>query len=298
MARVRAQDNAVVVEKLVSFDNSDPCRNCGAPLGGPYCSQCGEKRFSAHDRSLGHLVHDALHFVTHFDGAFLRTLRTVVTRPGRLSLDYSNGIRKQYFKPVSLLMLLVVLYLLFPIFQGLNMRLEALVMHQYKYDWLALPLARRAMAHHHWTFPQLAEHYAAHSPAIAKLAIFAVPPLCALVLSALFFYKRRYFYDQVVLALELVSFYVAFQFLVLPLIALVTVLLRPQAVWFFSDDSPAFEAVRVLGDLSFITAALARFYGQRWWRTVPQAFVYLAAFYMGVLYVHHLLVLLVTIAVL
>ncbi|RYY83566.1 MAG: DUF3667 domain-containing protein, partial [Chitinophagaceae bacterium] len=276
----------------------EACRNCGAPLAGNFCSQCGEKRYTAHDRSLGHLAHDALHFITHFDGSFLRTLRTVFTRPGQLSLDYSNGIRKKYFKPVSLLLLLVVLYLLFPLFQGLNMRLGALVDPTYKYDWLAVPLARGAMAKHHWSFAQLSEHYSAHSPAIAKLAIFAVPPICALLLSALFFYKRRYYFDQVILGIELVSFYVAFQFLLLPLIAVICTKIYPPSLRFFSDSSHWFEAVRILGDLSFATFALARFYGQRWWATIPQAFAYLAIFYLGVIYAHHLLVLLITMFVL
>ncbi|RYY41568.1 MAG: DUF3667 domain-containing protein [Chitinophagaceae bacterium] len=295
MARARAQEPTTVSQRTPA---TEACRNCGAPLDGNFCSQCGEKRFTPHDRSLGHLAHDAIHFVTHFDGAFFRTLRTVFTRPGQLSLDYSNGIRKKYFKPVSLLMLLVVLYLLFPLFQGLNMHLSALVAPQYNYEWLVAPMVRKAMAHHHWTFAQLAEHYSAHSPAISKLAIFAVPPLCGIVLCVLFFYKRRYYFDQVVLGIELVSFYVAYQFLLLPLVAVVVTFLYRPALAFFSDDNQWFEAIRILGDVAFATAALARFYGQRWWATVPQAVVYLGLFYLGVMYVHHVLVFLITMFVL
>ena len=56
-------------------------------------------------------------------GTFFNTLKKIFTKPGQLSVDYCNGKRKTYFKPLSLFLLLVVVYLLFPVFEGLNMKL-------------------------------------------------------------------------------------------------------------------------------------------------------------------------------
>src|SRR5687768_6645997 len=101
------------------------CKNCGNHFSGKFCNNCGEKVITGHDKSVLHLVDEGFHFLTHFEGKFFTTLRTMFSKPGLLSLDYCNGIRKRYYKPVSFFLLLVILYLLFPMFQGLNMTLSS-----------------------------------------------------------------------------------------------------------------------------------------------------------------------------
>ena len=66
------------------------------------------------------LLWRSVSFSYTFEGTFFTTVKTVFSRPGKLSSDYCNGIRKNYFKPLPLFILLVVLYLVFPIFSGLN----------------------------------------------------------------------------------------------------------------------------------------------------------------------------------
>src|SRR4051812_49053712 len=95
------------------------CKNCGNRFNGKFCNQCGEKVYTDKDRSVLHFVEEGFHFLTHFDGNFITTLKAIFIRPGQLSQDYSIGIRKKYFKPLSLFLILVVLYLLFPMFRGL-----------------------------------------------------------------------------------------------------------------------------------------------------------------------------------
>src|SRR6478736_8508316 len=99
------------------------CKNCNNSFSGKYCNHCGEKLYHEKDRSVFHLFEEGLHFLTHFDGTFFNTLKKIFTKPGQLSVDYCNGKRKTYFKPLSFFLLLVVLYLLFPVFEGLNMKL-------------------------------------------------------------------------------------------------------------------------------------------------------------------------------
>src|SRR5688500_3391743 len=100
------------------------CKNCNHSFTGKYCNVCGEKVYSGHDKEIKHVFEEAFHFLTHFEGKFLTTIKTIFTNPGMLSLDYCNGIRKKYFKPISLFLMIVILYLLFPLFEGLNMRLQ------------------------------------------------------------------------------------------------------------------------------------------------------------------------------
>ena len=73
------------------------CKNCQHEFTGKFCNQCGEKVYSEHDKSLKHVFEEGFHFLTHFEGTFFNTLRTIVLRPGKLSLDFCYGIRKRYF---------------------------------------------------------------------------------------------------------------------------------------------------------------------------------------------------------
>ena len=77
------------------------CANCDALLTGPYCAKCGQH---AHEsaRTLGALLHEAWHLLTHVDARLLSTLAILMTRPGRLTLEYFAGRRARYMPPFQL----------------------------------------------------------------------------------------------------------------------------------------------------------------------------------------------------
>ncbi|MEJ7625555.1 MAG: DUF3667 domain-containing protein [Ferruginibacter sp.] len=106
------------------MEGNNTCKNCGFNFTGYYCNRCGEKVYTEVDKSLTHLIQGTFHFITHLEGTFLNALKTFLTQPGKFSFDYCRGIRKKYYKPVSFFMMLVILYLIFPRFQGLNMKLS------------------------------------------------------------------------------------------------------------------------------------------------------------------------------
>jgi hypothetical protein len=84
------------------------CANCDAPLHGPYCAQCGQH---AHDgaRTLGALLQDGWHVLTHLDGRVWATLRLLLLRPGRLTVEYFAARRARYVPPVRLYLVLSIL---------------------------------------------------------------------------------------------------------------------------------------------------------------------------------------------
>ena len=86
------------------------CKNCESILNGKFCSNCGQKIYSERDKSLSNISEEVLHFMTHFEGKLFNTLKVIYLYPGKLSLDYSSGIRQKYYKPISLYLLIVILY--------------------------------------------------------------------------------------------------------------------------------------------------------------------------------------------
>lgn len=77
------------------------CRNCEAPLFGPYCARCGQQvRGSA--RSLLTLLFDARDALIHLDSRLWRTLRALLLRPGRLTAEYFAERRAHYLPPFRL----------------------------------------------------------------------------------------------------------------------------------------------------------------------------------------------------
>jgi hypothetical protein len=85
------------------------CRNCESPLGGAYCSACGQ---AAHEsaRSLETLFHDAWNDLTSLDGRLWRTLGALAFRPGLLTSEYLRDRRAQYLPPFRLYLVLSLLF--------------------------------------------------------------------------------------------------------------------------------------------------------------------------------------------
>jgi hypothetical protein len=83
------------------------CLNCGTPLVGPHCHQCGQH---AHvHRTLGAFFHDFAHGVLHFEGKIWRTLPLLVWKPGELTRRYIDGQRASFVSPIALFLFCVFL---------------------------------------------------------------------------------------------------------------------------------------------------------------------------------------------
>jgi hypothetical protein len=87
------------------------CLNCGAPVSGKYCHECGQK---AHINRLTAkaLMDEVIHFFTHVEETFLKTTYHFIIKPGITSLNYIEGKRKRYQKPVSFFLIWTGIYIL------------------------------------------------------------------------------------------------------------------------------------------------------------------------------------------
>ncbi len=85
-----------------------PCLNCGAPLLGEFCYQCGQPK-KGMIRHLPGLIADFLDSALNLDTRTLRTLGPLLTKPGFLSNEYFAGRRTRYVTPLRLYLFMSVL---------------------------------------------------------------------------------------------------------------------------------------------------------------------------------------------
>ena len=77
------------------------CQNCGYTVDVAYCSKCGQKNTETR-QSFGHLITHFAEDLTHYDGAFWKTIKYLIFRPGKLTVEYLQGHRMRYVPPVKL----------------------------------------------------------------------------------------------------------------------------------------------------------------------------------------------------
>ena len=92
-----------------SVTRSASCLNCGAPLTGPFCAECGQRDIPPYP-STRELVVDAFWELSGWDGRFATTVRALVQRPGMLTREFLEGRRARFLSPLRLYLLASLAY--------------------------------------------------------------------------------------------------------------------------------------------------------------------------------------------
>ena len=93
------------------------CKSCGTDIVGNYCHDCGEKVLSKEDFHVSRYIGGFISSLTNLDSKLYRTLKAFFIRPGQLSRDYLNGIRKPFLSPIQIFLIVTVLFFVFaPVF--------------------------------------------------------------------------------------------------------------------------------------------------------------------------------------
>jgi hypothetical protein len=87
------------------------CANCGAPLIGPFCAGCGQKRTTI-DLTFAEFLHETTHELTHWDGKIPQTLKALFLNPGLLTVDLFAGRRARWLSPLRLYLICSIGYFL------------------------------------------------------------------------------------------------------------------------------------------------------------------------------------------
>jgi hypothetical protein len=94
---------------------SEKCLNCGTGLKGPFCYYCGQpdRNFM---RFFPVLLRDLMEDLLDLDSRFMRTIKPLLFKPGRLTRDYMEGRRFRYAPPMRLYIFSSIVFFLFAAF--------------------------------------------------------------------------------------------------------------------------------------------------------------------------------------
>jgi hypothetical protein len=178
------------------------CPSCSAQRTEAYCGACGEKSLDHHDFSAKHFLQHASHEFLHVDGKIFRTLKLLVTQPGRLTQEYFIGRRLPYVNPLRLMLVLAALYIFVVSFNhekslfniGNVSGKNPAIQH----------LAQRVGESHHVPAEQVLLTIEERYHHAASIGVVVSPLLLAAAMQLM--YRRRYYVEQLVFSLHYLSF--------------------------------------------------------------------------------------------
>src|SRR5258705_9720040 len=193
------------------------CKSCGNEFIGSYCNLCGEKVLHAADRSFRKLLSTILITITFADSKFIKTLWLILSKPGFISKEFTEGRRIKYLQPLSLFFVLNLVYFLFPVIQLFNASLKT---------QLATPLAQfykgivasKAVAMD-MDLGSFSLVYNLKTVTLAKLMVMVFVVISSLPLNILYRKRNRYFIDHVGYVVELACFNLFLNAIVLSIFA-------------------------------------------------------------------------------
>lgn len=272
------------------------CKNCQAQLLGEFCHVCGQKEVLDQDRRFRHLIELFIAELVSLDGKFWRSLRGMF-KPGFLAREYLHGRRAPYLSPVSIFLLVNVLYFLFPVLNDFDLpfsdQVPGRIILQLEAYKDASPERKQRIAksggqiHSAWSVPwvearlkreqaldpkvdmdTLARRFDSKSGDISKLLIVLHVPFLALVLMLMFWRSKLYFAEHFVVALVLFASILFAVQLIFPVTALLPI---PQALW------TPLRWLCVSGFIALTAYALQRIYRASIWYSSLAALGFLVA---------------------
>jgi hypothetical protein len=87
------------------------CNNCRTEFEGNFCPNCGQRSNSGRI-VFRESVRDVLEHYFDFDAPLIRTVKGLITNPGKLIREYIAGRRKSYSHPFRYFIFVLAIYLI------------------------------------------------------------------------------------------------------------------------------------------------------------------------------------------
>ncbi|MEQ9415393.1 MAG: DUF3667 domain-containing protein, partial [Cyclobacteriaceae bacterium] len=189
------------------YDQQRSCKNCGHSYKGRFCNKCGQKVIESNERTVSYFIGHIFNAFTFVDGKFWNSVKSLILRPGQMSLDISEGKDRPYMKPVGLFFVGNLIYFLFPIFQTFDTNLYSQMDYMVYSDMLSISeIVENRVALEGTSLEIFADKYANTSREISKTALILFAIYFSLIISLINFSRRKLFSDHILFGLELSCF--------------------------------------------------------------------------------------------
>lgn len=95
----------------IAANKTITCKNCETTFEGHFCPNCGQS-VKDFDRPFKILFFDIMANMWAFDTRVLKTLKSLILKPGNMALDYVNGRRARYMPPFRLYIFISFIFFL------------------------------------------------------------------------------------------------------------------------------------------------------------------------------------------
>jgi hypothetical protein len=188
---------------------AEECVTCGAVVASPFCGECGEKRASDRSYSVWAFAREhVIEALASFDGRLIRTLKTLLRKPGELTASFMRGVRVPYLPPLQCFLLFNLAFFLWS--SAAHMRVLdttlAIHMHDMSYSDMATRYVNARLARTHEPLATFALRFDAVGSAQARSLVLVMVPLFTLVVALVTIRKRRPAVQHLVFGLHTYSF--------------------------------------------------------------------------------------------
>jgi hypothetical protein len=189
------------------------CQSCSNIYEGNFCPNCGEKRFDVHSLSIKHFFEEVLEGIVHFDNKFIRTVKVLITKPGQLSLDYVEGKRVRYMKPIQFFVVVNLIFFFFTMANAFHQPLSSYLHYGNFTRFHTREIVQAHLKKKSLTLQEYALMFDQKMAADSKEFLFIFIPFYALVFALLFAFKKKPIVTHLVFSTYFMAF-IPFWFLI------------------------------------------------------------------------------------
>jgi len=181
--------------------DNNTCPSCGFAIELDYCSKCGEQKLNGSLRSLKNIVFDFAEDLTSLNGKFWKSVLLLSFKPGHYDYNYHIGKRVNYTKPVTLFLLINILFILFSPFTDFFVNLYDQLNLQPYSAWIAEGFNNRLLQLD-MSYEEFSLRYDQLVIVLSRTLIILQVPIFMLFVSVFFYKKDYYLSDHFIFALN------------------------------------------------------------------------------------------------
>lgn len=265
-------------------EHPSTCLNCSTPLRGKFCFHCGQKVIEPKERTVLHFIYQFFGSAFFLENNFFKNLWTLLSKPGKLPLDFIEGRRKRWMPPFSLFLLINLFYFWFSPLTDLNLKLKDQLNQPHHKRW-ANYIVDRKLEKNQLSLEDYAEKYNTKSTNYANSLVILHVPVFAVFISILYWRKRYFYADHFIYALYFCAFILLGALLQIALLYILFYTLRFLNVEF--ETSTLLNVTKIffwIYILLYTFFSLRKTYYQRYWQVavalIPFLFFFLVTHFL------------------